>query len=1119
MIRLTRIFVYNWGKFDEPTLIPVGDVTLLSGANQAGKSQIIDAAMMVLTGRKKGIFNKAADKHSARNVEKYLYGYWAANNQEKFLRHEGIFTSYVVLEFKDDVKDRYFCNGFVADCPQDHTRRSERWFSYRGKGIPDNEFIFDDVVMSIGELKRYLKSYVGEENYSFYTDTEYSKYIMASYGQVRSDYIALLKAAVSCSIGENLNIGSFITDSICSVTENVDLSSIRSTIHDYYDLKDRAESSRRRIEKLEKIRESYALYHEDVELTKKLDYALIRDEEKILESQMEASTQLIEQLSMDMEQARAMNKVRSEKLTKLRDKIGHVHEELGRSDTAQIRKSLEEKKKDLDEKRKGYEDNLSAVHKTITSRAGSLIMFLMQAENAGFTVGSEYMELLDKAQNISEEALSSFDLADANEKLGELYQEIVAYHSRLGAELKEVKERQRALKEEKSALLDNKKPYPKESLAMKELLEKELSSFYHKEIKIDILADLLEIRDPEWQNAVEGYLDNQRFDLLIPSEYYDKALEIYRANKDRLRAYRSGLIDAERIRSGWKRNVEKGALSEEVVTDNEDARLYVDYKLGYIIKVDIATDLYKHKCSITRDLLIYKGFVTRGKNSVPALFIGGRAAQQQAEQIEKELAKLEEKIDEITASMTITGPGKLERYLADEDFYAAAISHAEDIRELEEESLELLRQIGSVDTTRDAELKNELAGLNARMEEVSSQMEAAGTELGRGAARIESEEKKLRIAKEEYELLEEKAMDASRFSASWRTNEGDPWIREDAGQNRRGNLKKIRDAHNKMREDALLSSQKRFSLVRRLRSLYNQEETAGFDPDREFDNEEFDTELIRLRESGFVNFEDEIARAAERATSEFKVEFIGKLKANIQQAQEQIDAVNEVLTTRWFGNVKYKLIHEKEKSYERFYDMFMDPNLVRVEPDMPGYGGISIFSGAFEEAHRQELDELLQLIMDEKNLTQEQRISREKKLEMYTDYRTYLHLDLASIDHGGSTKYMSDVIRDESGSGIQTPYYIVMFAAIAQKVRAADKENTLRIVILDEAFNKMDENKIAASIDLLRSFDLQPIFCCVPEKVKVIAPKADITDIVMMYNDKSSYVESFFDKEALAEMN
>lgn len=1115
MIKLNKVYAYNWGKFDEPTEMPIGDITLLSGANQAGKSQLIDALMMVLTGKKKGIFNKAADKHSARNVEKYLYGYWASNNQEKFLRHDGIFTSYVVLEFYNDVKEQFFCNGFVADCPPDHTRHTERWFSFTGKGIPDNQFIFDDMALNIGELKRYLGTYVGDENYHFYTDTEYGKYIMAAYGQVRSEYISLLKAAVSCSIGENLNIGSFITDSICSVNENVDLTAIRSTLHDYYDLKDRAQSSRRKMGKLEEIQEKYGIYHADVEQVRILDYALLRDEQQILKNQQEAAQQLIEQLTMDIRQAKSMNEMRIQKQKTLQEKIGHVHEELGKSDTEQIRRSLQEKKADIDEKRNGYAANLAKVHQSITSRAGSWLMTLLQAENAGFSCDASAKEVLEKAQNLKLDDISSFKEKDVNEATGELYQELSRFHADLSNQSVAVRDSIKTLEDKISALSKNQKQYPKETMQLKELLEKEISKAHGTPVEIPVFSDLLEIRDAEWQNAVEGYLDNQRFDLLVPEEYYDEALELYRAHKEELHAYRSGLVDIARIRESFSAGAEEGSLAQEVETENADARLYADYKLGFIIKVDKTSDLYRHKCAITKDLLIYKGFVTRGKQAHQTLYIGRRAAEQQIADAKDKLEKLKNKKENLAASLSVTKTESVERYIVDEDFFENTISHVEEMKELEKASLDLLRQIGSVDTSRDVELHDELAGLNARLEEITVQITESSTECGRAENKIESEQRKLAAAEEEYTALELQAVDNSRFSASWRTEYGDPWIKEDAGQNRRGNLKKIREAHARMREDVITAQSRHFSSVKRLRMQYNMEETAGFDPDRSFDNEEYDTELTRLRESGFTTFEDEIAKAAERATNEFKVEFIGKLKSNIQQAEEQIDAVNEVLTTRWFGNVKYRLIHEKEKGFGKFYDMFMDPNLVRVDPDLPGYGGISIFSGSFEEAHKEELEELLQLIMDEKNLTAEQRLSREKKLQMYTDYRTYLHLDLCSIDHGGSSKYMSDVIRDESGSGIQTPYYIVMFAAIAQKVHAAEKENTLRVVILDEAFNKMDENKIAASIDLLKSFDLQPIFCCVPEKVKVIAPKADATNIVMMYTDKSSYVEKFKDMNAL----
>lgn len=42
---------------------------------------------------------------------------------------------------------------------------------------------------------------------------------------------------------------------------------------------------------------------------------------------------------------------------------------------------------------------------------------------------------------------------------------------------------------------------------------------------------MLEIQDEEWRNAVEGYLNTQRFYVLVEPENFDIALGIY----DRLR--------------------------------------------------------------------------------------------------------------------------------------------------------------------------------------------------------------------------------------------------------------------------------------------------------------------------------------------------------------------------------------------------------------------------------------------------------------------------------------------------------------------------------------------------------------------------------------------------------
>ena len=42
-----------------------------------------------------------------------------------------------------------------------------------------------------------------------------------------------------------------------------------------------------------------------------------------------------------------------------------------------------------------------------------------------------------------------------------------------------------------------------------------------------ILADLLEVKDPRWSKAIEGYLHTQKFYLIVEPEYFVDALKIY----------------------------------------------------------------------------------------------------------------------------------------------------------------------------------------------------------------------------------------------------------------------------------------------------------------------------------------------------------------------------------------------------------------------------------------------------------------------------------------------------------------------------------------------------------------------------------------------------------------
>ena len=75
-----------------------------------------------------------------------------------------------------------------------------------------------------------------------------------------------------------------------------------------------------------------------------------------------------------------------------------------------------------------------------------------------------------------------------------------------------------------------------------------------------------------------------------------------------------------------------------------------------------------------------------------------------------------------------------------------------------------------------------------------------------------------------------------------------------------------------------------------------------------------------------------------------------------------------------------------------------------------------------------------------------------------------------------------------------------MLASFAQLYQVNDlsglANNTVRLVVFDEAFNKMDSDRIIESVRLLRKMHLQAIICTPPDKLPDIMPLADRTLLV-----------------------
>ena len=98
--------------------------------------------------------------------------------------------------------------------------------------------------------------------------------------------------------------------------------------------------------------------------------------------------------------------------------------------------------------------------------------------------------------------------------------------------------------------------------------------------EVRVLCELLDIGNSAWQNAVEGYLNNQRFYLLVEPEDFDLALSVYDRMRENRKAYGAGLINTGKLEKYDE--VPADSLAEVVTSASIWAKRYVNMVVGKV---------------------------------------------------------------------------------------------------------------------------------------------------------------------------------------------------------------------------------------------------------------------------------------------------------------------------------------------------------------------------------------------------------------------------------------------------------------------------------------------------------------------------------------------------------
>ena len=174
-----------------------------------------------------------------------------------------------------------------------------------------------------------------------------------------------------------------------------------------------------------------------------------------------------------------------------------------------------------------------------------------------------------------------------------------------------------------------------------------------------------------------------------------------------------------------------------------------------------------------------------------------------------------------------------------------------------------------------------------------------------------------------------------------------------------------------------------------------------------------------------------------------------------------------------------------------------------------------------KSAFQQKIKLLTDKFMPPKDEDEHLQAQKRKEMEQYADYRNYLSFSMfeqVTDEHGNVIRenFVDDMAGRDSGGEGQNPKYVALLAGFAMLyMQQSKRDSKIKLVLLDEAFSKMDQERSAVCLKYARKMDLQLIVCVPDERLQSLIRNVDCVygfrrfknRISMMHIDKGQYLE------------
>lgn len=1087
---LRNIHLVNWYGFSNRTIPVSENLTLISGENECGKSTILDAIKYAYTGDTQ--FNKATSGYNTGVGKRNLISYTrclvdaSAGIYARPADKIPVVYTHIALEYYDQVNENPFVLGVVIETAVTDIRGTH-WYAMDGKTIGDISFVYEEDSI----IKPYdAAGFQRKHGVQMKTKTEGITLFMQMIG-LKLPYKEVPKYQRKLRNIMAYNPAAKIQEFI------------KESVLEEHDVKfDKLKEAKKNIEQingsLEQINQE------------------LQDLDSILADFDEHDKKALQLKIDDI-------KIKYKELVQCQGEIREAEELIRKNNITceALKKTIHEQDQEIDDIDRYYSETVRALRDLDVSKA------IMASEQLIGTYEEQLVKL-----NAEKEKLELFQkqMQEVIVQLAELGA-VVQYDNTVGILISksiEVAEKQRfidLLKEDirrcRDKLVENNILLKKELETIQdecvlqnnmiENCNKNRTDYSGVSEQMELIKEInrefkkrgineeahmaceyvVELKDENWRNAIEAFLGIHRYAVIVSKEAFDVANTVL----DQSKHHYVELVNTKRLMAK-DMECEKDSVFHYLHIQNETAANYFKFWLGRIHAVNVKdVPDYDNAMSMEGKLSRNMAVTYINTRKIKSYCLGSQAIELNKRAAEKKLRELETREKEILLE---------QKSLQDQSGYLQiALERFKEFnlnvhKEWAKVSADLSDEKGHYKELLAAQENNaEFMALNGRVTVLGNQLDAKKKEREENIKQktilettISQKEKsiqdfKMKEAVKQEELDEERIANNSAVEKA--IEEYDKYLSKD---NQSG---------------ALMSYGRKERVDRRVRELegiINGKQQAYNNRKQEVDKLPMGLgcEAAYQKRRGKIWIDDlqgiqqklkEQTKTYERI---FKREFVLTIYETAKDARSDISDINKELrklqfSTKYQFDVKMLGDNSDYAKILRYAEYLQETN--NMSDGQMTFTSLMGYEKDEVDTREREIRDIINKIIDHNDIAE---------IKRFADYRNYMSYEIIINNDEVKDGKLSKQVGYNSGAGTQIPYTLILSAALSMLYNV--RVNSVRLIFIDEPFEKMSDHNIKLMLDFFKNQNFQVVFCAPPNKLESIGSECGvIIPVLKVSND------------------